>query len=625
MYSTAPPHSGARRRYGHKASLEGPHVRGEDVISPNDIKDEPPRHRGVVSNLLELSRVSDSTLPWDDYGFSADHRGSLGEPLADEERRPPLSRLYSLGGYDADDPKVTGATRELLDDPADLERNVKEQMDLRSMSYKQRRKEAQKIKIRFFVTSLLNRQQFIMKLARALMTFGAPSHRIESQLVAAARILEVDAEFIHLPNIFLLSFADPETCTSETHFIKCSGRLALGNLKMIHHIYRQVVHDELSAKKAGDCLDALLDSKPIYGVWTRCAINFWLSALICPLAFGGSFVDMFIAGFGALVLSSLQLTVVVKSKLYANVFEISIAIFISFLARALSSIQIELFCYTAISSAGIVCILPGYLILSSSLELASKNMLCGSVKMVYALIYTLFLGFGLQIGSDFFLLTNHSERHRLSSLASSLSHTITFAGSFVSDNSTRFAESQPLVGTFAFTTGTSLLEMNIIGGCHRLPGFPWYFQPFPFWSQFITVPAFSILSSLGNLQPWRSWDLVVMVVISCISFAANKTANHFIFNRSDVVSAIGAFAVGLLGNVYSRRFGGTAFTAMVTGVLFLVPSGLSQAGGLTASGSGIDIGGAMIAVTIGITVGLFMSQALVYTFGTRKNAAIFSF
>lgn len=273
-------------------------------------------------------------------------------------------------------------------------------------------------------------------------------------------------------------------------------------------------------------------------------------------------------------------------------------------------------------------------------------MLCGSVKMVYALIYTLFLGFGLQIGSDFYLLFNPSERHRLSYLANTLSHTTTFSGTFVSDNSTRFGESRPLAGTFAFTNGTSFHQMHIIGGCHRMPEFAWYLQPFPFWSQFITVPAFSVLSSMGNLQPWRSWDLVVMVVISCISFAANTTANHFIFNRSDVVSAIGAFAVGLLGNVYSRRFGGTAFTAMVTGVLFLVPvrfffclslrveslnqvrrmqSGLSQAGGLTASGSGIDIGGAMIAVTIGITVGLFMSQALVYTFGTRKNAAIFSF
>ena len=29
--------------------------------------------------------------------------------------------------------------------------------------------------------------------------------------------------------------------------------------------------------------------------------------------------------------------------------------------------------------------------------------------------------------------------------------------------------------------------------------------------------------------------------------------------------------MGLLGNVYSRKMGGTAFTSMVTGVLFLVP------------------------------------------------------
>jgi len=62
-----------------------------------------------------------------------------------------------------------------------------------------------------------------------------------------------------------------------------------------------------------------------------------------------------------------------------------------------------------------------------------------------------------------------------------------------------------------------------------------------------------------------------MVIISCCSYASNKIANHYIFNRSDVVSAIGAFTVGLLGNIYSRRMGGTAFTSMVTGVLFLVP------------------------------------------------------
>lgn len=62
-----------------------------------------------------------------------------------------------------------------------------------------------------------------------------------------------------------------------------------------------------------------------------------------------------------------------------------------------------------------------------------------------------------------------------------------------------------------------------------------------------------------------------MVLISCASYTANTVANRHIFNRSDIVSAIGAFTVGLLGNIHSRGGKGTAFTSMVTGVLFLVP------------------------------------------------------
>jgi uncharacterized membrane protein YjjB (DUF3815 family) len=97
----------------------------------------------------------------------------------------------------------------------------------------------------------------------------------------------------------------------------------------------------------------------------------------------------------------------------------------------------------------------------------------------------------------------------------------------------------------------------------------------PFWAQFLIVPTFSVISSLANLQPYQgtknALNLFVMVVISSAAFATNKIANHYIFNRSDIVSAIGAFTAGILGNLYSRKMGGTAFTSMVTGVLFLVP------------------------------------------------------
>ena len=206
---------------------------------------------------------------------------------------------------------------------------------------------------------------------------------------------------------------------------------------------------------------------------------------------------------------------------------------------------------------------------TSSLELASKNIVCGSVKMVYALIYTLFLGFGLQIGSDLFLLFDPTARHHLATLAAKLSTTVTLIGTFASDNSTD--STSPAVGTFSFTNATNNYMADIVDGCYRPSSFGWFIQPFPWWTQFIIVPIFSVLSSLANLQPWKTKELLVMVVISCASYATNKIANHYIFDRSDIVSAIGAFTVGLLGNIYSRKMGGTAFTSMVTGVLFLVP------------------------------------------------------
>jgi hypothetical protein len=129
----------------------------------------------------------------------------------------------------------------------------------------------------------------------------------------------------------------------------------------------------------------------------------------------------------------------------------------------------------------------------------------------------------------------------------------------------------PIVGTWTFTHPVDLENRTLIEGCLRPQGTRWFLQPFPIWTVFIIVPLFSFLSSLQNLQPLRSKQLPIMVFISCAAYTANRVANHYIFNRSDVVSAIGAFTVGVMGNIYSRRMGGTAFTSMVTGVLFLVP------------------------------------------------------
>ncbi|KAF9029244.1 DUF1212-domain-containing protein [Hymenopellis radicata] len=473
------------------------------------------------------------------------------------------------------------------------------------------------------------RRKFLLKLAKALMSYGAPSHRISSMLVAASDILGAKADFVHLPNIIIVSIRDSDTSPTRTYFVRATGRVALTKLHRVHDIYRQVLHDKMSAAEGMDALRTILRSPPTYPLSVRCVLAFFSASLICVISFGGSIVDMFVSGLCASVLQYLGLSAASKSSMYANVYEISVSIIVAFVARGLSNAPGNIFCYSAISSAGTVSILPGFTILISALELMSRNIFCGSVRIVYAIIYTLFLGFGLTIGSDFYLLVDRRARHAYYAAGTPSSQTYAHGTFLMLNSSTPFIPISGVLGT-----GTPSYTMqHIVKGCFRDPLWSWTFKPLPWWTLFFLVPIYVTCTSLANLQHYRSLQLPVMVAFACCSYATNRAANIVLPDRTDIVSAAGAFVIGLLGNAYSRIIGGTAFTSMVTGVVFLVPSGIAQGGGLTQNfhssseqySTGFSLALRMISVASGVTIGLFVSQVLVYLVGTRKNAAHFAF
>ena len=228
---------------------------------------------------------------------------------------------------------------------------------------------------------LESRRKFILKLAKALLSFGAPSHRIESQLVAASEILNAKASFVHIPNTVIVALGEANTM-QKTRFVRAGGRIALTNLHRVHEIYRDVLHDKIGAEAGADALAQLLRAPPIYPLILRCALAFICSSIICVLGFGGCFVDMFVSGACASFLQYLGLNAAAKSSMYANVYEfvfpfaslhcaltalfrISVSIIVSFVARGLSAIPGKIFCYNSISSAGVVLILPGFTVCES--------------------------------------------------------------------------------------------------------------------------------------------------------------------------------------------------------------------------------------------------------------------
>jgi uncharacterized membrane protein YjjB (DUF3815 family) len=94
--------------------------------------------------------------------------------------------------------------------------------------------------------------------------------------------------------------------------------------------------------------------------------------------------------------------------------------------------------------------------------------------------------------------------------------------------------------------------------------------------------------SLRNQQPIWAKELPVMIIISCAGWCTNHFSARAFVNRSDITSMFGSFVVGLLGNIWGRFNNGTSFVVMVVGVLFQLPSGLSNGGLFAFAKEGSD-------------------------------------
>ncbi|CAI7635471.1 unnamed protein product [Penicillium viridicatum] len=464
------------------------------------------------------------------------------------------------------------------------------------------------IHITVHIAELLSRQRYLIRLCRALMKYGAPTHRLEEYMRMTARVIQIDGQFLYIPGCMIISFDDASTHTTEVKVVRSSQGIDLGKLADVHEIYKEVIHDVIGVEEAIQRLDEVMKKQSKFHILFLIFAHGCASASVGPFAFNARPVDIPVAFLLGCLLGVLQLILSTKSSLYSNVFEISAAVLTSFLARAFGSIKFHgepLFCFSALAQSAIALILPGYTVLCASLELQSRSIVAGSVRMVYAIIYSLFLGFGITIGTAVYGL--------LDSQAST-----------------------------AYTCPASPIHNE-------------YLQRFPF------VILFTVCLAIVNRAKWK--QMPIMIVISLAGYVTNYFSAKRFYSNTQVSNALGAFVIGVMGNFYSRLRHGLAAAAMLPAIFVLVPSGLAASGslisGITSAeemtrspyavvnngtqgfvdaakklsadearnqsyGVVFDIGYGMIQVAIGTTVGLFLAALVVYPLG-KKRSGLFSF
>ena len=446
------------------------------------------------------------------------------------------------------------------------------------------------------VADIIARRDYLIKLCGAFMEYGAPTHRLEEYLGASARALLIDADFLHIPGAMICTFADRTIHANNVDIVRKHCGLDFARLKDVFNVYKCVIHDKLTAEDGIREIDNIRRRPDNYSELFRILMFGVASVVVGPFSFQTRPIDfgpIFLLGC---TIGFMQVKIVPRSEHFSNVFEVFACVFAAFIARALGSIQYSdgqyIFCFSGMAQSSIAMILPGFMMLNSALELQSRNLISGSVRMVYVIVYVLFLAFGLLIGTTVFGLI---KRDAVSSTTCDIPP------------------------WFAADMNWKLIH-----------------------TRFIWAPLFACCVGLIYQARWR--QLPVMALIAVCGHQANFWMSTQLSSNPQVANAIGAFVIGCISNLYSRLFHGLAATAMLPAIYCQVPGGLASSGSLVAgvvsanqisgnsgasaqngSSNGPDgtiftVGYSMVQVAIGLSVGLYLSAFVVYPYGKRKSA-----
>jgi uncharacterized membrane protein YjjP (DUF1212 family) len=256
------------------------------------------------------------------------------------------------------------------------------------------------------------RRRYITKLCKAVLVYGCPTHRIVPYLQMAARALDMEIYVLYIPDNIIIAFDSQDDCETkgvynptEVKLIQ-GGGTHVGKMLDAHEVYKHVLHGRMSATEGILRLDDIARRNDSHNMWFMFMIFGFAAVGIAPFAYRARFIDLPVAFITGSLLGVMQLKFVPSHPLYALMFEVSAAILMSFLGRMLGSIKgvdgSRLFCYSALTQCSINLLMPGYWMTNAALEMLGKNITTGGSRMMYALIYSLLIAYGIAIGSTLY-------------------------------------------------------------------------------------------------------------------------------------------------------------------------------------------------------------------------------
>lgn len=410
--------------------------------------------------------------------------------------------------------------------------------------------------------------EFLICLAQAAFVFGEPTHRLQFNILVAARVLNIDVSITTFPTYIMLTFGPtPGQVTlvhHKIHIFSGVATLDCHKLYSVDSLILRMSRMEISFQDAEFELDAIIAQPPLYAWWARVAALAVSSSALTLLFFAGSWRDAGASLLLGVIIGFLDLASD-RFPAFARIGTFLSATIAAFLSMLVASYAGSTFCFGGIVFAAIIWLLPGLTLTVAVLELSTKsNIVSGTSRFFGAIITSMQLGFGISIGTRF------------------ASWVLSFS-----------AAAQPASAVLNTACNP---EMQVARAWIPL--------------LFVTVIlSWNILLNAARSQ-WLG-----MLVISGIGFGSYSLC-AYLEAGSDLATVFSALTIGMAANVWARFTHHPSIVLIISGILLLVPGGLSVKAvhAILASdaGAGFTFAVQMVVISLSITVGVSLANLLVF-------------
>lgn len=391
--------------------------------------------------------------------------------------------------------------------------------------------------------------RFVLALASALHRYGTPANRLEEAITVVCRRLGLSGEIFATPTTLILSFG--EHAALRTRMLRVdSGELDMSKLAAVDALANDVIARRVTPDEGLARIAAITAAPPTYGR-ALAALAHVVSAATMAVFFGGSWLDVVGAAGVGLLLGVLGLAMQ-RSSNQARVYEL-VGAGLAAMAAHLAASQLAMR-PTVVMLAALVVLLPGMSLTTAMTELATRNLISGTARLMSAVIVLLKLVVGVALGQR-------------------LAHAIT----------TVAVAPRPVL---------------------------------PAWSAWVALGVSAVAITVVVQAAPRALGWIAAACAA--GYVGAQLGTGWLGGRGDPVGAqlgvvVGAFALAMLANVYARVLDRPAQVVLVPATFLLVPGSMGLRGMTSLldrnTVTGVDTMFAMFLTAMAIVAGMLIANA----------------